>query len=405
MSARSARDPDKVDLIDVSRVLWKRRLSILATAIVGAAIGFATGVVVIKHRAESFLQLSYTAPITALDEKQDKEGKDLRFRTNIAEYKVLSAAVLGREGFLEYAANGRRLDPELIRQLNGDLARQNLLARWVRPVFAMARADLRDIPEQPREEANYLVGMEIGVERRSPEEALAIATALGQFARDSAILLRAREFATGLFYKASSRTLDLERQIIATRLALAQAEEKQKELTIIRNRYPDAARSDVRQVISVDRTTSRYLPPVAQLVGTESQIAEFHETLRVSEWEIERAKALMAFLDPAQRVVRDALSGNDMFPALDKLLAETFDAKRLTADPWRDAFNSLRIEIFGLKTLYFERMRFISRPALDEIPLSSRLGPALLGLLAGAVIAMLVILIRLRFARTPANAE
>ncbi|MEO7500971.1 MAG: hypothetical protein ABIX11_15420, partial [Casimicrobiaceae bacterium] len=261
------------------------------------------------------------------------------------------------------------------------------------------RTDLRDVPDQPTTESNYLVGVDIGVDRRSPDEALAITTALGDFVRDSALLLRAREFATGLHYKATSRILDLERHILAQRLALVQAEEKQKEMAAIRGRYPDAVRGDVRQVISVDKTTSRFLPPVAQLVGAESLIAEIREALRVDDWDIERSKALIAFLDPAQKIIREARSGADLFPRLDKLMDTTFDEVHMKADPWRDAFSTLKIEITGLKTLYFERMRFIAAPALNQIPLWVRLLPALGGLLFGAVVATLAIFARERFAR------
>jgi hypothetical protein len=404
MQVGAAPDADKVDLIGLYRAIRARRLFVLIAGLLGAVVGFGAGLYLIKSRADSFLQLSYTAPVTAPDEKADKEGKELRFRTNIAEYKVLNAAVLGRSAFLGYATKRNLLDPALLARLDNDLAKDNSLARWVRPVFAIARTDLRDIPDQQRDEANYLVGVEISVDRRSPEEALAIATALGDFVRDSAILLRAREFAAGMTYKASNRLLELDRQAISTRLALTQAEQKQKELAAIRDRYPDATRGDVRQVISVDRTTSRFLPPVAQLVGAESQIAEIHENLRITEWESERAKALLAFLEPAQVLIRDAISGAVLFPALDGLMAATFDAARLKSDPWRDAYNTLSIEIFGLKTLYFERMRFIAGPALNEIPLWLRLLPALAGLLLGVAAAVLAVLVRRKFANAPAGA-
>ena len=61
--------------------------------------------------------------------------------------------------------------------------------------------------------------------------------------------------------------------------------------------------------------------------------------------------------------------------------------------------NTLKIEIFGLKTLYFERMRFIAAPALNEIPLWVRLLPSLVGFLVGAVFAALFIFVRERFVR------
>jgi hypothetical protein len=293
----------------------------------------------------------------------------------------------------------------LIQQLNSQLAKNHLLAQWVRPVFALSRIDLRDIPDQPREEANYLVGVEIGVDRRSGDDALAIATALGDYVRDSVILLRANEFATGLYYKAASRLLELDRQMLASRLMLDQAEQKRNELVAIRTRYPDTSRSESRQVVAVDKSTARFLSPIAQLVGVESQIAEIHETLRTTEWDIARSKALMTYLEPAQRIIRSAHTGTDMFAVLDKELDQVFSPERLKADPVRDAFNTLKIEIFGLKTLYFERMRFISAPALTEISLGMRLLPAVIGLLIGAVLAASIILVRNHLAYTKTAAS
>src|SRR2546426_1182405 len=104
---------DTVDVVRVIAQLKAHRMAIAATAVVCAVIGYTAGVLLIKNRADSFLQISYTAPITAPDEKQDKEGKELRFRLNIAEYKVLSASLLGRNAFLSYATRSKRIDPEL----------------------------------------------------------------------------------------------------------------------------------------------------------------------------------------------------------------------------------------------------------------------------------------------------
>ena len=401
MARGSSRADDEVDFRGAARTLRDHPLAIVIVAIVGAAVGYGLGDLLIRSRADAFLQLSYTAPTAAPDDKADRadkesrelrEGKDLRFRTNIAEYKVLNAAILGRDGFLDYATKTQALDAGLVARLRDSLAKDNLLSRWVHPVFAIARADLREIPDQQTTEANYLVGVDIGVDRRSPADALAIATALGDYVRDSAILIRAREFVIGLHYRASNRLLELDRQLIGMRLALAQAESRQKEIADIRGRYPDASRGETRQVVAVDRTTSRFLSPVAQLVGIESQIAEIHESILAAEWEIERSKALVAFLDPAQAIVRDARTGKDLFPQIDKLLDATYGTERLRADPWRDAYNTVRMETTGLKTLYFERMRFVGQPALSEVPVWMRLLPALAGLVAGALLAALVVL-------------
>ena len=398
MARGSSRADDEVDFRGAARTLRDHRLAIAIVAIIGAAVGYGLGDLLIKSRADAFLQLSYTAPTAAPDDKADKEsrelreGKDLRFRTNIAEYKVLNAAILGRDGFLDYATKTQALDAGLVARLRDSLAKENLLSRWVHPVFAIARADLREIPDQQTTEANYLVGVDIGVDRRSPADALAIATALGDYVRDSALLLRAREFIIGLHYRASNRLLELDRQLIGMRLALAQAESRQKEIADIRGRYPDASRGETRQVVAVDKTTSRFLSPVAQLVGIESQIAEIHESILAAEWEIERSKALVAFLDPAQAIVRDARTGKGLFPQIDQLLEATYGKERLRADPWRDAYNTIRMETTGLKTLYFERMRFVGPPALSEVPLWMRLLPALAGLVAGALVAALAVL-------------
>ena len=405
-SPKSASD-DRVDVIGPWRALVAHRTAIVLTAIACAVLGFAAGFVIIKNRADSFLQLSYTTPIAAIpeDKQQDKEakdvrdGKDLRFRVNVAEYKLLSAAIFSRPLFIDYLTSTNSLDAATVGQLDLALAKDNQLTRWAKPVFAIARSDLREIPDQLRDEANYVVGMEFSVERRSADEALAICIALSNYARDSAILLRAREFTTSQLYKASSRLLDIDRLMAAARLQLAQAEGRQKELEAIRSRYPDAGRGETRQVISVDRTTSRYLPVATQLVGAESQIAEIHETLRALQWDMERSRALVAFLEPAQKAVRDFRTGEAMFPVMDKLLAATYDAKQLEADPWRDAYSTIKIELFGLKTLYYERMRFIATPALSELPLWLRLVPALAGLLIGLALAVTVVLVRERLAR------
>ena len=70
-------------------------------------------------------------------------------------------------------------------------------------------------------------------------------------------------------------------------------------------RYPDAARMDSRQVVSVNPSEGgeRYLSPLAQLVGAESAISQRRELIRRWQRELKQKTVLAQFYAKADALL------------------------------------------------------------------------------------------------------
>ena len=83
--------------------------------------------------------------------------------------------------------------------------------------------------------------------------------------------------------------------ILRAELDINSIARRAEDMKAILARYPDAARMDSRQIVSVNPSEGgeRYLSPLAQLVGAESAISQRREMIR--RWQRElRQKAILA---------------------------------------------------------------------------------------------------------------
>jgi hypothetical protein len=91
-------------------------------------------------------------------------------------------------------------------------------------------------------------------------------------------------------------------------------------------RYPDAARMDSRQVVSLNPSEGgeRYLSPLAQLVGAESAISQRRELIRRWERELKQKTILAQFYSGADALLYREIDVVKLLAELRALAAKTF---------------------------------------------------------------------------------
>jgi hypothetical protein len=91
-------------------------------------------------------------------------------------------------------------------------------------------------------------------------------------------------------------------------------------------RYPDAARMDARQVVSVNTAEGgeRYLSPLAQLVGAESAISQRHEMIRRWQRELRQKTILAQFYADADALLDREMEVARLLGELRALAAKAF---------------------------------------------------------------------------------
>jgi len=147
---------------------------------------------------------------------------------------------------------------------------------------------------------------------------------------------------------------------------------KRKYIQSIYSKYPESSRIDNRQVVSVEKKGYRYLPPITQLVGIESKIADIKEKLETFKRERQKAEINYEFFSIMKEFIEKNESGEDTFRKILNLKEEFFKNKDLTIDTVKEVFNQLRIDIENFNTLFYEEMRFISEPSLPQKPIKPK---------------------------------
>jgi hypothetical protein len=91
-------------------------------------------------------------------------------------------------------------------------------------------------------------------------------------------------------------------------------------------RYPDAARMDSRQVVSVNPSEGgeRYLSPLAQLVGAESAISQRREMIRRSQRDLKQKAILAPFYSSAETLLDQGIDVTKLLAELKALSSKTF---------------------------------------------------------------------------------
>ncbi|WP_196812839.1 hypothetical protein [Cupriavidus sp. WS] len=315
----------------------------------------------------------------------------LRASRKLAEYNAQRAAFADKSALqrfllsekLEADANGSYLTHSL---------QENFLRKHVTPVLPYSKAELGYLNNTKTPLDPDILGFNISLAAASPADAAARVEILGDFLKDTMLRQELTEIVHTKAAEFKSRKQQIDNQIIAKRIELRQETERLKSLKVIAGRYPGADRLASRQLLSSDAASSKYLSPVAQLVGAESAIADLRMQLTSLERDAAQNALRETFFARAEALATPPRSGKAMLAGYLALQKDVFDGTDLKDDDIREVFNDVGLIAEELRTRHLVNAHFASGPTLPD----RRAGPgmpamAVFSLLGGCVIVAMVL--------------
>lgn len=385
-------------------------LSILLPLVLAIA-GVAVGTLFPKFEATALLQFPEAQKSTekqgeprALDQRPvDPKANVIElaaFKRVAASYD--SAAQLG--AYLRAAGLiGRSGAERLLVQAES----QSFWDRVATPVLPFSRRDQKEFGDIKDASATTMLGLELVADARTESIAHSMVELLAGYYVNAVVRERIRAWV--LAGKVDSQSLEksVRADILRAELDIELSRRRAEDMKAILARYPDAARMDSRQVVSVNPSEGgeRYLSPLAQLVGAESAISQRQEMIRRWQRELKQKSILATFYASADDLLKGEVEVTKLLSALKALASTSFSHAEAEQEWNREA--AFRVN-GALDNFEVMRSQFGVRNGIRTGEVASRtpLRLALLGAVAGLIILMAIAFTRaaLQVARGEDNA-
>jgi LPS O-antigen subunit length determinant protein (WzzB/FepE family) len=372
MKSNSSDGCDEIMFNSIFAVLWKKKIMISIVTFVATFLAFVIAFLFPKsYRSEGIIQLgnpSYRfldislAPIKMYENKK----QDIRQRTigiALSNYKSISSQFLDTSRLYSKAMLEKSFMEEDLDNIRKEIKSAFDLEKFIKPVYAFAKDDARDISQLPQDESNSVLSLKIFFEGHTPEKAMAYVKFLGEYIRDCLLYVTLYNYVVDGYSNAITGTNKIENDISAIRFQLSQNTNKKKDIEAILSHYPEAAKIESRQLVSLQDGGSRFLSPITQLVGIESNIADLHRDLAGLEREADKVSIRTQYFSHIhERLDTIGNSGDALYSLLKLRINEIFDDKDINRDEIKEVLNSLNISLHEFELIFYKNTRFISGP-------------------------------------------
>jgi hypothetical protein len=165
---------------------------------------------------------------------------------------------------------------------------------------------------------------------------------------------------------------------------IEQAKSRALALKKIVAQYPETSARDTRQVIDVRKDNEKFMSPLAQLVGAESELIEITEKTQKLNREIEQQAFAGGLLKEAELALKQARSGSESVGKLAAVIAEY--SKKIKTDAEREKLLSLAADLSQISARFMSQAQFIAQPYVPSRP--ERPTPLMLMALIGGFFAV-----------------
>jgi hypothetical protein len=356
----------------------KKVMVVLVAAALGAGIGAGLGYgPLLKYKSEGVLAMEM----------------------GTAEYKRFSELANDTTTVKQYMAVSP--PPDVKDDEIDRLIRSVARGEWHKPVPKVSRADAKELPdvmlqlEQEREKVvedprapprerkpvTVYLGLRLTHMAHDAQQVANVATWLGEYFKDVSTREAVREQVSR--WKADNRQFSdraLERKL-RFEFDIQQAQTRATSLKAIVAAYPDAARRDSQQVVDVRKDNEKFMSPMSQLVGAESEIIDIRERLQKLEREIEQQSFVKSLVLEADTAANKAQSGNDSVRQLSTIITE------VKTEAEREKLLSLAADLSQITARFLSQAQFVAKPSVPSFP--ERPTPLMLSVL-GALLAVLL---------------
>ena len=348
-------------------ILRKRILIVVLAGMVGAALGGLLGNgPLLRYRAAGVLGMELSA----------------------AEFKRIaemagSATTVTR--FLKFAPPS-----ELDDQQPSRLIAEVTHSRWLEPVPRISSADAKKIPElllrqsegQAEKERFIFLGVRISAVAATSERAAQDAIWLGSYLKDVAVWSAVGEKIAAWTEESQIFVERARERKLKYQFDIDQAQSRTTALKKIVASYPGYSQQAHSQVVDVRKENERFVSPMAQLVGAESEIIDIQEKIGRLDRTIDQEAFAKTILADFAAVLGTARSGTDALAGLTKVL-KSYETEAGT-DARQERLSTLAAELSEISTRFLLRTQFIATPSPPTK--SERPGPRVLSVL-GALLA------------------
>ncbi len=266
-------------------------------------------------------------------------------RLELSAYKRVAASYASPTQLRAYVESAGLQQSAAAARLLGQAERSSFWDRAASPVLPFTRRDQREFGDIKDAAANVLLGLDLAADARSPELASQMIDVLAAYFTNAVVRERIRSWVLAGRADSVGAAKALQADIVRAELDIQLLERRAQDMKAILSRYPDAARMDARQVVSVNPNEGgeRFLSPLAQLVGFESAISQRREQIRRWERELKQKQLLAGFFDAAEQAVNTTTTLDQLLLALQKLGAKSF----AEADPAQEWVKEATLRVNG----------------------------------------------------------
>ena len=151
--------------------------------------------------------------------------------------------------------------------------------------------------------------------------------------------------------------------------------------------YPETSGRDSRQVIDVRKDNEKFMSPLAQLVGAESELIEITEKTQKLIREIEQQAFAGGLLKEAELALKQSRSGSESVGKLAAVIADY--SKKVKTDAEREKLLSLAADLSQISARFLSQAQFIAQPSVPSRP--ERPTPLLYTVFMGLLFAMIAV--------------
>jgi hypothetical protein len=238
-----------------------------------------------------------------------------------------------------------------------------------------------------KDNAVYL-GLRLTHSASDPLEAAEMTTWLGGYFKEVATREAVREQVsrwTADNRQFSDRALE---QKLKYEFDIEQAKNRALALKKIVAQYPETSGRDSRQVIDIRKDNEKFMSPMAQLVGAESELIEIREKTQKLDREIEQQAFAGGLLKDAELALKQARSGSESVGKLAAVIADY--GKKVKTDAEREKLLSLAADLSQISARFISQAQFIAQPSVPSRP--ERPTPLMYMVLMGGFFAVLAAL-------------
>jgi len=357
----------------------KKVVAVLVAIVVGAGVGAALGYgPLLRYKSEGVLSMEI----------------------GTAEYKRFAELAVDGHTVQQYVGvvPPPGLEPSQVEQLVRDMPR----GEWLMPVPKVSKVDAKQLPdillqiEQEREKlllskegkegkASVYLGVQLSYSAPDPHQAAGVAGWLGAYFKDVATRETVRDQVSR--WAADNRQFSdraLERKL-KYEFDIEQAQNRVAALKKVMSSYPDVARRENQQVVDVRKDNEKFMSPVAQLVGAESEMIDIREKLQRLDREMEQQAFAKALITDAQAALGQARSGSESVLKLADVIVRF--SKETNTEAQREKLSSLAADMSSISARFLSQAQFIAQPSVPSRPERPRplMVIALVAVLAGVL--------------------